>query len=125
MPGYKDAANLQGELRRDAPTGSRLAQHLLFCIAGANSSWFLRSADVRAAFLKGDPYLKRTLYIKGTDGSKGPTIPIPAGAVAPVLKGVFGLADAPREWWLRLDRELRKEGWSRSMLDGALRFRWK
>lgn len=125
IPGYKDVANLQGELRRDAPTGCRLAQHVLFCIAGANPSWFLRSADVRAAFLKGDPYLKRTLFIKGTDGSKGPAIPIAAGCVAKVLKGVFGLADAPREWWLRLDRELRQEGWCRSVLDGALWYRWR
>lgn len=72
IPGYKDLANLQGELRRDAPTGSRLAQRLLFCIAGAHPQWKLRSADVRAAFLKGDPYIKRTQYITGTGGSRGP-----------------------------------------------------
>ena len=58
--------------------------------------------------------------MSGTDGAKGPSIPIPKGAIARVLKGVFGLADAPREWWLRLDRELRDSGWTRSMLDGAL-----
>ena len=33
VPGFRDAANLEGKLRRDAPTGSRLAQHLLFCLA--------------------------------------------------------------------------------------------
>lgn len=124
IPGYKDLANLQGELRRDAPTGSRLAQHLLFCIAGAHPDWKLRSADVRAAFLKGDPYIKRTLFIVGTDGSKGPSVPIPQGCVARVLKGVFGLADAPREWYLRLNRELQQEKWQRSMLDGALWYYW-
>ena len=119
VPAYRDLANLQNELRRDAPTGSRLAQHILFSIAGAHPDWFLRSADVRAAFLKGDPYVQRVLYMSGTDGAKGPSIPISKVAIARVLKGV-GLADAPREWWLRLDRELRDSGWTRSMLDGAL-----
>ena len=124
VPGYRDLANLRGELRRDAPTGSRLAQHLMFAIAAAHPDWFLRSADVRAAFLKGDPYVSRVLYITNTDGARGPTIPLPQGCIAKVLKGVFGLADAPREWWLRLDRELRTSGWTRSMLDGALWFLW-
>ena len=122
--GYRDLANLQNELRRDAPTGSRLAQHVLFCIAASEPSWWLRSADVRAAFLKGDPYVQRVLYICGSDPAKGPTIPIPNGAVAKVLKGVFGLADAPREWWLRLSRELKQEVRTISLLDGALWYLW-
>lgn len=60
VPGYRDIENLRGELRRDAPTGSRQSQHVLFIIAAANPPWYLCSADVRAAFLKGDPYIKRT-----------------------------------------------------------------
>ena len=36
VPGFKDRANLEGSLRRDAPTGSRIAQHLLFIIAAWN-----------------------------------------------------------------------------------------
>ena len=127
VPGFRDLENLRGQLRRDAPTGSRQAQHVLFSLAACRPSWFLRGADVRAAFLKGDPYVQRILYMTGTDGSKGPSIPIPKGAVAKVLKGIFGLADAPREWWLRLDREmnLKNHGWTRSTLDGALWYFWR
>ena len=33
---------------------------------------------------------------------------------------MFGLADAPREWYLRLARELKEEGWDISFIDGAL-----
>lgn len=55
----------------------------------------------------------------GTNPNVGPTVPIPDGCLARVLKGVFGLADAPREWWLRLDRCLVENGWSRFELDGA------
>ena len=32
---------------------------------------------------------------------------------------MFGLADAPRMWWLRLDRALSERGWQRGMMDGA------
>ena len=63
LPGYKDRANLEGQLRRDAPTGSRLAQHILFSWAASHSDWRLISADVRAAFLKRDPYMNRELYV--------------------------------------------------------------
>ena len=34
-------------------------------------------------------------------------------------KGVFGLADAPREWYLRLSRTLAENKWIKSSLDGA------
>ena len=95
VPGFRDLANLQGQLRRDSPTGSRLAQHLLFSIAACRPHWHLRAADVRAAFLKGDPYVSRVLYISNTDPNKGPSIPLVQGGLAKVLKGVFGLADAP------------------------------
>ena len=125
VPGFRDLENLRRQLRRDAPTGSRQAQHVLFSLAACHPSWFLRGADVRAAFLKGDPYVQRILYMTGTDGSKGPSIPIARGAVAKVLKGIFGLADAPREWWLRLDREMKNHGWTRSTLDGALWYFWR
>ena len=32
LPGFQDRANLQGELRRDSPTASRLSQHLLLAL---------------------------------------------------------------------------------------------
>ena len=120
VPGYLDLANLRGELRRDAPTGSRLAQHVLFTVGSCYPSWKLLGADVRAAFLKGDPYISRELFIKGTDPKRGPSIPIPNGCLARVLKGVFGLADAPREWYFRLARELHDNDWTRSVLDLAM-----
>ena len=63
LPGYKDRANLEGQLRRDAPTGSRLVQHILFSWAASHPDWHLISADVRAAFLKGDPYMNREFYV--------------------------------------------------------------
>ena len=67
VPGFKDRANLEGTLRRDSPTGSRLAQHFLFAVAAFQTSWALISADVKSAFLKGDPFVDRELYITNTN----------------------------------------------------------
>ena len=120
VPGFKDGALLEGKLRTDAPTGTRNAQMLLCLHAGSNPNWFFCSADVRAAFLKGKPYVGRELYVRLPDGTKGPAI---RGAdktcIAKVLKGVFGLADAPREWYLRLAECLAEHGWVASSVDAA------
>jgi len=111
-------------LRRDAPTGSRLAQHFLFCVAAFHTWWSIISADVKAAFLKGDPYLDRELYLKNTNPATSPSLPLKEGQLCRVLKGIFGLADAPREWWLRLSRAMAEHGWVRSLIDGAMWCLW-
>ncbi|CAE7399786.1 Ank3 [Symbiodinium necroappetens] len=109
VPGFKDRANLNGEVRRDAPTGARLArltQHLLLCIiASKGKAWKMLSADVKSAFLKGDPYVSRELYITKTNTCIGPGIPIPEGCLARVCKGIFGLAAS----WFLWDGADRKE----------------
>ena len=121
VPGFRDAANLEGKLRRDAPTGSRLSQHLLFCLAAWNANWHLVSGDVKSAFLKGDPYVDRVLYISNTDERVSPPIPLKPGQLAMVRKGVFGL---PRQWWLRLSRAAKEHGWEQTLLDGATWLFW-
>ena len=124
VPGFKDKSNLEGTLRRDAPTGSRLSQHLLFSVAAFHTWWRIISSDVKAAFLKGDPYLNRELYLQSVDERRNPPIPLKPGQLCRVLKGVFGLADAPREWWLRLSRSMAEHGWTRSLIDGAMWLLW-
>ena len=124
VPGFRDVANLEGKLRRDAPTGSRLAQHLLFSLVSWFTSWRLISGDVKAAFLKGDPHMNRILYICGTDPKTSPAIPLAPGQLAAVRKGIFGLADAPRQMWLRLCRSVQEHGWCRILIDGATWLYW-
>ena len=111
VPGCKDKLNLEGRLRRDAPTGSRLAQHLLFCVAACNRDWALLSGDME-------------LYLCPTDPVTGPAIPLQRGQLAKVKKAVFGLADAPREWWLRLSRSLGEHHWMRTLIGGATWLLW-
>ena len=126
VPGYKDKLNLEGRLRRDAPTGSRLSQHLLFCVAAWNRDWSLLSGDIKSAFMKGDIFADETreLYLCPTDPTTGPSIPLQQGQLARVKKAVFGLADAPREWWLRLSRSLGEHHWMRTLIDGATWLLW-
>ena len=111
IPGYKVKENIEDTVRRDAPTGSRNSQHALFILAGCHPSWRLAKGDVRAAFLKGDPYAATggKLYMTAPDPSQGPKLPGLYGVMAEVLKGVFGLADAPRGWFLRLDRCMKEK----------------
>ena len=116
---------LKKNLRRDSPTGSRLSQHLLFCIAAWSHLWSLISADVKAAFLKGDSDVNRELYLTKTNEKVSPPLPIQAGQLCRVLKGIFGLADAPREWWLRLSRSMQGHGRRRSIVDAACWFFWE
>ena len=125
VPGYKDHSNLNNLVRRDSPTGSRLAQHYLFCVAAARPRWHLMSGDVKAAFLKGDEFIDRELYLMATDTRSNPGIPLAPGQLARVKKGIFGLSDAPRLWWVRLSRCLAENGWERSQLDQALWLRWR
>ena len=47
VPGFRDRANLDGEIRKDAPTGCRLSQHLLLSLlAWHGKDWSMLSADV-------------------------------------------------------------------------------
>ena len=97
VPGFKDPELMSGKLRTDAPTASRNSQFLLCLYASSNPDWIFCSGDVRAAFLKGKPYLDRELYAVAPNGTNGPTIDdMQDGQLIKILKGVFGLADAPR-----------------------------
>jgi len=79
VPGYKDKSDLEGNLRSDASTGSWMAQHFLFSLAAFFTHWMLIAADVKSAFLKGDPYLRRELYLCGVDERRNPPIPLTPG----------------------------------------------
>ena len=121
IPGFRVKENLEGTIRRDAPTGNRNSQHALFILAGNNKSWRLAKGDVSSAFLKGDAYEAQGggLYFEAPDERRGPSLPWNRRRLAKVLKGVFGLADAPREWFLRLSRCMREHGWTALSSDAA------
>ena len=128
VPGFRDVTAYT--IRKDAPTASRISQHLVLMLTSCNygEGWRLWSADIKSAFLKGDPYMSgaRELYVGNIKnvGKDEPTLPFGPMGLAKVRKGVFGLADAPRQWYLRLNRSLVGRGWKRSMMDAACWMLW-
>ena len=125
VPGYKDVTSW--EVRKDAPTASRTSQHLLLTLT-ASYGWHLMSADVKSAFLKGEEFGpgERELFIENIKGHHAdePKLPLGAGGLARLRKGIFGLSDSPRRWYLRLHRSLTQLGWERSAIDAAQWFLW-
>jgi len=121
IPGYQDETAYG--LRKDAPTATRTSQHLLFLVA-ASDGWHLWAADIKSAFLKGEVFEEgeRELYICNIRilSADEPLLPLGSGNLARLRKGVFGLADSPRRWYLRLHRSLTQLGWERSVMDAAM-----
>lgn len=125
VPGYKDVTAY--EVRKDAPTGTRISQHLVLTWT-ASKRWRLKAADIKSAFLKGEEFApgERELYIANirTICDDEPDLPLGEGGLARLRKGIFGLSDSPRRWYLRLHKSLCKLGWVRSEIDPALWFLW-
>ena len=125
VPGFQDITAYL--VRRDAPTGSRTSHHFLLMYT-ASKRWLLFSADVKSAFLKGENLGpdERELYVSQIRVSSPdePLLPLGEGGLAKAKKGIFGLADSPRRWYLRLNKSVTKLGWVRSELDAALWFLW-
>ncbi|CAL1166460.1 unnamed protein product [Cladocopium goreaui] len=125
VPGYQDLT--AHNVRKDAPTCSRISFHLLLILTSSNL-WNLLSADVKAAFLKGELFgpEERELFIGQIRSScQGePQLPLGLGQLARLRKGIFGLSDSPRRWYLRLHKSLTALGWERSTIDAATWFLW-
>ena len=96
-----------------------MAPRLVFTMA-ANRGWKLECLDAKSAFLQGDT-LQCLVYIKPPSEYK----PKGKGLVYWRLKkGLYGLGDAPRGWYLRVDQELTKLQCYRVELDPALYAYW-
>lgn len=102
------------EVRTDAPTLSRLGAHTLFAVA-AGLKLRLCSADVSNAFLNGLER-DRGLYFRLPPDLQG----LAGGTVCRIRKGVYGLRDAPRLWWLRIREVLLEMGFVQLRLEPTL-----
>ena len=101
--------------RTDAPTCGRESLRLTLLII-AGKKWDLKSIDIKSAFLQGHQ-LERDVYLR-------PPVDAQTVKIWKLNKCVYGLADAPREFYLRLTSELDKLGSTSSSLDKAL-FTWQ
>ena len=104
IPGHTDPQ--LGLYRTDAPTTSGLAVMVVATLA-AGRGWYLRFFDVSTAFLSGKE-IGRTVYVRGpVDGlpAVGKAQRVPPYRLLKILKGAYGLTEAPRLWYLKA-REL-------------------
>ena len=98
--GFQDAQKY--DLQTDSPTATRYG----FRVASQHAAsmyWDLLHLDLKIAFLQGETYDldRRVIHVQlPTD------IGLPPYLVGLCTRSVYGLADAPRRWWNRLDKFL-------------------
>ena len=106
------------DYRNDSPAVSK-ATLFTFLSMVLSFGWQIGKVDVSGAFLQGDP-LDRDIWIEL------PKILIQMGLVDPIrrfrkiLKGVYGLNQAPRLWFVRLCKFLCTLGFAQSLIDPCL-----
>ena len=135
IKGFKDRQASQ--LTTMAPTASRVSQRLVSSIC-AVMNWHIWSLDVGTAFLQGNAFDDNL----PTDGPKREAsfeppkdcwdllrdpwtgkpfnLSMRLNYVLELLKGAYGLADAPRLWYCHLVATLVAIGWRRSVHDPCL-----
>ena len=109
IPGHADPH--LGQFRTDAPTTNPVAVRLLKTLA-VSKKWNIQVFDVTTAFLSGNP-TSREVYVRAPcDGlpqtKKSPALP--PYTLLKVLKSAYGLAEAPRLWYLRAAQLLQECG---------------
>ena len=96
--GFQDAQ--KWDLQTDSPTATRYGFRVA-CQHAASSFWDLLHIDLKTAFLQGELYdlERRVIHVQlPTD------IGLPPYLVGLCTRSVYGLSDAPRRWWNRLDK---------------------
>ena len=97
-------------IRKDSPTTTRESPRLLLCFA-ESKHWIIHSLDIKSAFLQGS-LLKREVYIK-------PPAEANTKKLWKLNKCVYGLTDASRMWYLKVDKAFRDMGLEKMTLDEA------
>ena len=105
--GFEEEQNF----RTDSPTCSRESVRILLSTLASNK-WELSSIDITRAFLQGEP-IERTVYLK-------PPPEANTDKLWRLKKCLYGLADGPRKWYLKLTGELKRLGCTQHKIDKGL-----
>ena len=109
--------------RRDSPTASKISQRL-FSSKAVEKGWKVYSLDVSAAFLQGD-FIDRTVYVIPPKEFVSTRPKRQEPILWKLVRPLYGLTDASRKWYCRMDKELTKLGCLRSKYDHAVYNFWK
>ena len=100
--------------RTDSPTCSKSFLCLVFAIFASNC-WLVHSLDIKSAFLQGLP-IDREIFIKPPPQANTNNLWL-------LLQCPYGLADASRQWYLKVKQDLLALGFVQLQLDNAV-FSW-
>ena len=103
------------EFRTDSPTCLRESIRIVIAFI-VSMKWKLHSVDYKTAFLQGNP-IEREVFLRPPAEFRT------KDKLWKLKKTVYGLADAPRVWFLRLKEELEKLGAKVSSFDKGI-FYW-
>ena len=106
-----------GKIATDSPTLRKESKHLALSICAA-MRWKVFGADIKTAFLSGDNS-QREIYFKPPAELKE-WLQLSNDDLFRLEKAAYGLAEAPRAWFLRLSREMREAGLCQSQIDPCL-----
>ena len=101
LPGHMDPG--LGDYRTDAPTTTSLAVDIMLTLA-VSLGWTIRLFDVTTAFLSGKELLRKLYARAPKEGfpAVGSEPAVKAFELLEILKSAYGLAEAPRLWYLRV-----------------------
>ena len=102
------------QVQTDSPTGNRETLRLLIALA-ASQGWEIKTVDFSNAYLQGEK-LKREVYMEPPPEAKKP------GKIWRLLKSVYGMNDAGRQWFFRVRSAMLDMGWQQGRLDNCLFF---
>jgi hypothetical protein len=103
------------EIPRDSPTLNKTSRMLALQIMSSHS-WQLRSFDIKAAFLQGQPQSDRVIAVDPVPELRK-ALNLSSSQICKLNKGAYGLIDAPFLWYCALVTELNALGFEASPFD--------
>lgn len=110
------------EIPRDSPTMSKTSRMMVLQPI-ASEGWELMSFDIRAAFLQGQPQSNRVLGLEPVPELRE-SMKLKDNEVCQLVKGAYGLIDAPYLWYKTLQAELLSLGFIASPFDPCVFLLW-
>lgn len=110
------------EIPRDSPTMSKTSRMMVLQLI-ASEGWELMSFDIRAAFLQGQPQSNRVLGLEPVPELRE-SMQLKDNEVCQLVKGAYGLIDAPYLWYKTLQAELLSLGFIASPFDPCVFLLW-
>ena len=104
LRGFQDRQ--KDDQQTDSPTAT-CPSFRLACQAAVSNKWSLLHVDIKTAFLQGEQY---DLSRRDVVCQLPPELGLPSYIGAILVKPAYGMNDAPRRWWNKLDGSLQRYG---------------